>query len=312
MMMKKSICFIILIALETATIAASIQNGLLGYYNFDNDYSNTENVEIISDGILYNDPVWGPTGLTLVGISTTSKIGSGSLRIEDADHLYFETNSNLFSDNFTLTYWFDRKEKTIGSYPTISNVSNGNGFAQSIDESSVSTGVYNNGNAAVTESLSYSNTSMAVNGNPDEWYWGGTDMVDWVFAAVVFDRNSNTLYNYTVQQNLPVASTFWEEGVPGYDFVGASPTIVDTTGINLPESTILSIGSDADHSKYFSYFRLDDLGIWDRELTRQELWGIYASGINGLPLTEAVPEPTTIMLFCIGTFLLRRKLPLDR
>ncbi|MBI4326691.1 MAG: immunoglobulin domain-containing protein, partial [Chloroflexi bacterium] len=76
--------------------------------------------------------------------------------------------------------------------------------------------------------------------------------------------------------------------------LGAVP--YDGTLINPPPMSSLAIGSKTDDSGLAPDFempgfwqgRIDDLGLWTRGLTPDEILAVYAAGRNGRPLTEAV------------------------
>jgi hypothetical protein len=46
--------------------------------------------------------------------------------------------------------------------------------------------------------------------------------------------------------------------------------------------------------------QIDDLAIWNRALSSQEIAAIYSAGLNGLPMISLVPEPSTTAFAAIG------------
>ncbi len=104
---------------------------------------------------------------------------------------------------------------------------------------------------------------------------GGVNVCDgnWHHVACVFNRDANTTYVY-VDGN-PTASAGL--AVTGWE------TLTPTTFS--PNATL--VGSSGDQA-YSGAGAIDDLGIWARSLTANEVLAIYAQGLNGQPLTTAV------------------------
>jgi hypothetical protein len=46
--------------------------------------------------------------------------------------------------------------------------------------------------------------------------------------------------------------------------------------------------------------KIDDLALWTRALSSQEIASIYQAGLNGLPLISLVPEPSTLSCVAVG------------
>ena len=46
--------------------------------------------------------------------------------------------------------------------------------------------------------------------------------------------------------------------------------------------------------------KIDDLAIWTRALSSQELAGIYNAGLAGQPLLTLIPEPSVMAMFSLG------------
>ena len=104
---------------------------------------------------------------------------------------------------------------------------------------------------------------------------GGVNVCDgnWHHVACVLNRDANTTYVYVdgnPTASAGVAVTGWE-------------TLTPTTFS--PNATL--VGSSGNQA-YSGAGAIDDLGIWPRTLTADEVLAIYAQGLNGQPLTTAV------------------------
>ncbi len=92
----------------------------------------------------------------------------------------------------------------------------------------------------------------------------------WHLVTVTFDRATNRVTSYI--DGLPVSTT------------DISPS--GNASLNAGFSTL--IGSSG-NGTYSATADVDDLGVWTRVLTAQEVAGIYGAGLNHRPLTAAVP-----------------------
>ena len=95
----------------------------------------------------------------------------------------------------------------------------------------------------------------------------------WRHLVCVFNRDANTTYVYVdgnPTSSATLALTGWESLTP-------------TTFT--PNATL--VGSSGNQA-YSGAGAIDDLGIWARSLTADEVLAIYAQGLNGQPLTTAV------------------------
>ena len=92
---------------------------------------------------------------------------------------------------------------------------------------------------------------------------------DWHLVTVTFDRAANQVTSYI-------------DGVP-VNTSDISPS--GTASFNAGFNTL--VGSSG-NGTYSGAGDMDDLGIWNRVLTPQEVAGIYGAGLNGRPLTLAL------------------------
>jgi YVTN family beta-propeller protein len=92
----------------------------------------------------------------------------------------------------------------------------------------------------------------------------------WHQVTVTFDRATNRVTSY--MDGLPVSTT----------------DISPSGGASLNAGFSTLIGSSG-NGTYSGTVDVDDLGVWTRVLTAQEVSGIYGAGLNHQPLTAAVP-----------------------
>jgi hypothetical protein len=95
----------------------------------------------------------------------------------------------------------------------------------------------------------------------------------WHHVACVFNRDANTTYVY-VDGNRTASASLALAGLESL-----TPTTFS------PNATL--VGSSGNQA-YSGAGAIDDLGMWSRSLTADEVLAIYAQGLNGQPLTTAV------------------------
>jgi hypothetical protein len=117
----------------------------------------------------------------------------------------------------------------------------------------------------------------------------------WHYVAVVVNGSTHSV-------------TFWRDGLNyGQFFFSGSfyPAPVPQLDIG---------GEPAGFSPSQSYWdgKIDDLALWTRALSNQEIAAIYNAGLNGQALSSLVPEPGSAALLglgFVGLFLRRRRAP---
>ena len=94
--------------------------------------------------------------------------------------------------------------------------------------------------------------------------------------------------------------------------IATSAALADPTVSIAPSATnggignnVLCIGCNPDNGREFNGL-IDDIGLWDRELSATEVALIYSSGQNGISLGQ-IPEPTTGLLGLLGVALILRR-----
>jgi hypothetical protein len=104
---------------------------------------------------------------------------------------------------------------------------------------------------------------------------GTTDIIDgkWHHVAALFDRDANTV-SYYVDGSLSASNSLSTLGTESL-----TPTTFS------PNATLVgSSGNDT----WSAQGVVDDMGIWYRTLSSEEILAIYAQGLKGQPLTTAV------------------------
>ena len=104
---------------------------------------------------------------------------------------------------------------------------------------------------------------------------GGADIHNgaWHHVAAVFNRDLNTTYYYvdgTLTSSTGLGENGWQSLTPSN--LNPNDTLVGSSG----------------NGRWSGAATIDDLGMWQRTLTADEILAIYASGVSGNPLTKAV------------------------
>jgi hypothetical protein len=216
--------------------------------------------------------------------------------------------------SFTFAYWL-RLPANVASDPSI--ISNKNwsasgtnpGFAQIVTTDDVKTNLKD---ASLTRADTATVDLDAANGAQGS---ANSPADSWVFVAMVVDRDSALLLNYAADTWVPATTGTWGSGVSGADFGpdGSAPTTISIAGRGSFDTNDLAgyavnVGQDGDGAGYNQLTgNIDDLSVWNRALSREELWQIYYNGRQGQSLAAVVPETSTSMLGLVGVIALLRR-----
>jgi autotransporter-associated beta strand protein/YVTN family beta-propeller protein len=233
--------------------ATSVTAGLVVYLNFDNNIN--AQAGTTNNGSLYTGGATaGPRYRTgMIGSAATFANTATSGQPDD----WVITLGNLewiYSNNFSVSLW--ERTVTISDGALIGNKdwtsgANTGWVISSLDPKNV------NWNAM-------GGTRRDVDLNPP--FSDGA----WHLVTVTFDRASNRVTSYI--DSLPSNTS------------DVSPS--GTASLNAGFNTLIG-GSGK--GTYSGTADIDDLGVWTRVLTPQEIAGIYGAGLNNQPLTTAAP-----------------------
>jgi hypothetical protein len=128
--------------------------------------------------------------------------------------------------------------------------------------------------------------TLTTPGNDLQFYLGGA-----VNAGFTWD--TGTWYQVVAVRSGSTLSLFVNDDLIGSGSPGSNPGVTDP---------LLLGRRDAQDGRNFGVNGLlDDVAIWDRALSQDEISSLYS---DGLPSTGAVPEPSTVSLLSFGMLLL--------
>jgi hypothetical protein len=278
-----------ILGLSASFSMGALMDNFVGYYNFNGNGDDTSGSANVNNATLQG---------TSVNYAGTARFGSGSLHVENGDYasLGNPADYHFGANSFTISYWLNLPENMSGD-PTLvgnknwSSSGGADGFAQAIAGDDVKANAASGGTRKDTGWVDLDHDAYFNDGQSH-----------WTFVALVVDRGGNTMYNYIADDWVTASSTTWASGTTGQDFGedSSDPSTVDISdlgSLDAPAGFNLNIGQDGDGTGYTSLTgNIDDMGIWTRALSREELWEVYAEGrINDTPL-GAIPEPATLSL----------------
>ncbi|MGB0991863.1 MAG: PEP-CTERM sorting domain-containing protein [Akkermansiaceae bacterium] len=296
------------------THATVLSSGLVGYYTFDSDTA-ADTSSAAGGSASNNAGTWtGAASYKAGAFGRAAEVGDGAgsnfITLTGSDYNFGSTGS------FTVIYWINLAD-AVTSDPVVVA---GGGKDWSLTGSSQgwvsALGAGDDVKANIGDGTNRGDTALVDLDHDAYWVGQGQPGEHWNFVALTLDRNSQTLTNYVADDWVTVTDTTWSLGVLGQDFGpdGSAPVsdldvsdVGDITNGNLD----ITVGQDGDFAGYsLPLSGIDDLSVWNRALTQQELWEIYANGRNGNALSVVlVPEPSSIALLGLGAFafILRRK-----
>ena len=256
-------------------------DGLIAYYDFNSD-TVADTSSVLGGSASANNGSWTGTAVYKDGafgraVEVGDGAGSNFITASGAEYEFGTATS------FTVVYWLNTEDTIPGDPAVIAgggknwSASGGSlGWVSAIagDDLDANIGDGSNRGDAATIDIDH-DTYWANRGEPGD---------HWNFVAMVIDRDTQTLTNYAADEWVTVSGTSWASGVTGQDFGqdSSSPTtdsdisnVGDLTAGNLD----IVMGQDGDGAGYsLPASGLDDVSIWNRALTRAELWEIYAEG----------------------------------
>ncbi len=232
---------------------ASVTNGLVVYLNFDNNINaqaGTTNSGSLYNGGAANGPRY-KTGMIGLAVNFANSATAG----QPNDWAISLGNLEwIYSGSFSVSFW----ERTITS---------GDGALMGNKDWTSGADVGWVISSLDPKNLNYNavgGTRRDVDLNPP------FSDANWHLVTVTFNRVLNQVISYI-------------------DSVAFNTSDISPSGnasFNAGFGTL--IGSSG-NGTYAGSGDIDDLGVWNRVLTAQEISGIYGAGLNGEPLTLAVP-----------------------
>ncbi len=278
------------------SLATTETDGLIAYYDFNSDTA-ADTSSALGGSTSANDGSWTGTAVYKDGafgraVEVGDGAGSNFITASGAEYEFGTATS------FTVVYWLNTEDAIPGDPSVIAgggknwSASGGSlGWVSAIAGDDLDANIgdgSNRGDAAVID-IDH-DTYWTNRGEPGD---------HWNFVAMVIDRDAQTLTNYAADEWVTVSGTSWASGVTGQDFGqdSSSPTtdsdisnVGDLTAGNLD----IVMGQDGDGAGYsLPASGLDDVSIWNRALTRAELWEIYAEGRSNATSLGAIVAART-------------------
>jgi autotransporter-associated beta strand protein/YVTN family beta-propeller protein len=233
--------------------ATSVTTGLVAYLNFDNNINaqagTTNNGSLYTGGATH-----GPRYMTGIIGSAATFANTATGGQPDDWAITLGSLERVYSNSFSVSFW--EKTSTSGDGALMGNKdwtsgANVGWVISSLDPKNLN---YN----------AVGGTRRDVDLNPP--FSDG----NWHLVTVTFDRAVNRVTSY----------------LDGISFNTGDISPSGTASLNAGFSTL--IGSSG-NGTYSGTAAVDDLGVWSRVLTPEEITGIYGAGLNNQPLTAAVP-----------------------
>lgn len=257
------------------TAATGLANGLDGYWSFDET----------SGGILHDSSGNGRNG-TLVnfpngqGAWTSGQLGGALQFGGPATHEYVSVpNFTMPTASMTLTAWV-WADATPNWATIAANWNGGYGaFNYATFESTPNMSLYvaDGGSPPNIVNVDYGESSASV--SLDQWH----------FLAFVANSATHTV-------------TFMQDGVVTGGFSYGGELLASSSQLNIGDDP-----SDTSPGQGNWDGKIDDLAIWTRALSSQELASIYDAGLSGQSLATLIPEPSVIALFGLAMLMGFRK-----
>jgi len=233
--------------------ATSVTNGLVVHLSFDNTLAGQAGTAV--NGALYTGGATNGPRYTAGVIGSAATFANTSNSGQPADWAVTLGNlESVYANSFSVSFWERSRNGADGALMGNKNWSSGANVGWVI---SVMDGENLNWNTA-------GGTRSDLELNPP--FMDG----NWHLVTVTFDRTAGAVTSY----------------IDGAAAVAGSLNPASTASLNAGLNTLVG-GSG--NGAYSGAGDVDDLGVWTRVLTPQEVAAIYAAGLIGKPLNAAVP-----------------------
>ena len=272
-------------------------DGLVAYFDFNSD-SAADTSAALGGSASTNDGLWTGTPVYKAGaFGRAADVGDGAgsnFITSSGDEFDFGADSS-----FTVVYWLNT-ENAVGGDPSIIAGGGKNWSASGAAQGWVSLmGGGDDLKANIGDGTNRGDTGYIDIDHDAYWAGRGVPGDHWNFVAMVVDRDAQTLTNYAADEWVQVLTASWASGILGQDFGQDSsfPTtdadisnVGDLTAGNLN----IVMGQDGDGAGYsLPTSGLDDVSVWNRALSRGELWEIYGEGrANAKSLSAIISKKT--------------------
>jgi hypothetical protein len=246
--------FITLACLVPMTsVQATVTNGLMVYLNFDNNLNaqaGTTNNGFLYTGGALNGPRYTPGVIaSAVRFANTSTSGQPDDWAVSLGNLEW-----IYANSFSVSLWERTSSTSDGAFLGNKDWTSGADIGWVISNFDPKNLNYN----------AVGGSRRDIDLNPP--FSDGA----WHLITITFNRPGNQVISYV-------------DGAP-VNTSDISPS--GTASFNAGFSTL--VGSSG-NGRYSGAGDIDDLGVWNRVLSPQEISGIYGAGLNGQPLTDAIP-----------------------
>ncbi len=254
---------LVLMAMGTTQARAAIGDGLEAYWTFD----------AINAGFVDDSATGSYPGLVVGNVTADTGIIGGALNFGGgANYSDYVTVGDYLDpglDNYTVSFWF--KAATVEEGNADVFISKGNAGSSDPGYMMYVNGVGNP--ICARTSAAGGSTTRA-----EQRYTAAFD-TEWHHLAMVFDRSNEVVRGYYDGLNAG-----WSTG-----YYSVDDQLVAGSSLTAPGKDLIFGANPGITSYDFSYEgKMDDVGMWRRTLSEDEIFGVYKAGVEGTALTSAV------------------------
>ena len=270
--MKRATCVLALAAVfcVAGTSQANIGDGLQNYWNFDSDLNDSAGGKLGNASTVDDNGTFTGPGASLGGGLFG---GGGLLQNGNNDYVNVPASADIshLSGDLSISAWF-KVDNFNHNWQAL--ISNGEGSAYRIARRS----------SDQPGRMAYAG---GVGDIPGEGIGPVVDDGGWHHVVAISEHG--------------VSTRLWVDG--GLVVTGGAPNIQDNGHNNEPNVPhALAIGNNIDRLNRGWEGEIDDVAIWDRPLTDDEIGLIWAGGQGESIDVLTIPEPSSLILAALGLF----------